>query len=49
MSKEDVTHRGIIQKVERSSLVILTEDECKCDGCAITALCSSKGGEQKEL
>ena len=49
MSKEDVTHCGIIQKVERSSLVILTEDECKCDGCAITALCGSKGGDQKEL
>ncbi|WP_297072437.1 SoxR reducing system RseC family protein [uncultured Duncaniella sp.] len=52
MSKEDVTHRGVIEKVERGYLVIRTEDECKCDGCAITALCNSnnsKGNDKKEL
>ncbi|MCM1076133.1 MAG: SoxR reducing system RseC family protein [Bacteroides sp.] len=48
MSKEDVTHRGVIRKVENGYLVIRTDDECKCDGCAITALCN-KGDDKTEL
>lgn len=48
MSKEDVSHKGVIQRVERDYLVISTEDDCKCEGCAITALCNSKGGENHE-
>lgn len=49
MSKEDVTHRGVIRKVACGCLVIQTEDECKCDGCAVVALCNSKGEDKKEL
>lgn len=49
MSKEDVTHRGVIEKVERGYIVIRTDDEPKCDGCAITALCNKKDGQQTEL
>lgn len=51
MSKEDVTHRGVITDVERGCLVIRTEDECKCDGCAITAICNSnsKEGVRREM
>lgn len=49
MSKEDVTHRGVIERVERHKLVVRTEEPCKCDGCAITALCSGKEGNGKEL
>lgn len=42
MSKEDVTHRGIVTAVERDSLTIRTDEPQKCEGCAITALCSSR-------
>lgn len=42
MSKEDVTHRGIVTAVERDSLTICTDEPQKCEGCAITALCSSR-------
>ena len=53
MSKEDVTHRGVIEKVERGFIVIRTDDEQKCEGCAITAICNSnngkKEGKQREL
>ena len=28
MSKEDVSHKGVIQRVERDYLVISTEDDC---------------------
>lgn len=49
MSKEDVSHRGVIEKIEPGYLVIRTEEACKCDGCAITALCNSKDGGGKQL
>ena len=49
MSKEDVTHRGVIESVGRNSLTIRTEEACKCDGCAITALCNTKGGGHELL
>lgn len=42
MSKEDVTHRGTVTAVERDSLTIRTDEPQKCEGCAITALCSSR-------
>lgn len=49
MSKEDVTHRGVIESVGADSLTIRTEEACKCDGCAITALCNTKGGGHELL
>lgn len=42
MSKEDVTHRGTVTAVERDSLTIRTDEPQKCEGCAITTLCSSR-------
>lgn len=44
MKKENVTHRGVIQSVNPRSLTILTDDECRCDGCAVVAICN-KGSE----
>ncbi len=49
MSKEDVSHRGTVEKVGNGYLIIRTQDECKCEGCAITALCNSKGGGKELL
>ena len=49
MSKEDVTHRGVIEKVENGYLAIRTEDDCKCDGCVVMALCNTKEGSKPEL
>lgn len=49
MSKEDVSHRGVIEKVGDGYLIIRAEEECKCDGCAITALCNSKDGGKQLL
>lgn len=44
MKKENVTHRGVIKHVAPRSLTIITDDECRCDGCAVVAICN-KGGE----
>lgn len=49
MSKDDVTHKGVVERIERGALVIRTNDDCKCDGCAVVALCNSKGGENSEM
>lgn len=49
MSKDDVTHRGVIESVGAGVLTIRTEEACKCDGCAITALCNTKGGGHELL
>lgn len=49
MSKEDVSHRGIVEKVADGYIVIRTEEQCKCDGCAITALCNNKDGGKELL
>ncbi|MCM1163683.1 MAG: SoxR reducing system RseC family protein [Muribaculaceae bacterium] len=49
MKKENVTHRGVIQRVSPNSLTILTDDECRCDGCAVVALCNkSSEGDNRE-
>lgn len=42
MKKEDITHRGVIERVGVNTLTIKTNDECRCDGCAMTALCNGK-------
>lgn len=42
MKKEDVTHRGVIERIGANTLTIRTGDDCRCDGCAITALCNGK-------
>lgn len=42
MKKENVTHRGVIESVGNKILIIRTEDECRCDGCAVVALCNTK-------
>lgn len=42
MNKEDVTHRGVVESAGIDSLTIRTEEACKCDGCALTALCTTK-------
>ncbi|MCM1356033.1 MAG: SoxR reducing system RseC family protein [Staphylococcus sp.] len=49
MSKENVKHRGVVEKVGPGYIIIRTQDECKCDGCAITALCNSKDGGKELL
>lgn len=49
MSKEDVTHRGVIEKIGDGYLALRTEEDCKCDGCAVMALCNTKEGGQPEL
>lgn len=48
MSKEDVTHRGIVERVEAGRLIVRTADERKCDGCAVVAICNSKTGEAED-
>lgn len=42
MKKEYVTHRGVIERVGVNTLTIKTNDDCRCDGCAMTALCNGK-------
>lgn len=44
MKKDSVTHRGVIKAVTPRTLTILTDDDCRCEGCAVVALCN-KGGE----
>lgn len=44
MKKENVSHKGVIRSVDPHSLTIITDDECRCDGCAVVAICN-KGGE----
>ena len=50
MKKDNVTHRGVIQRIDARSLTIITDDACRCDGCAVVALCnkSSEGGGDRE-
>ncbi len=50
MKKDNVTHRGVIQRIDARSLTIITDDACRCDGCAVVALCnkSSEGGVDRE-
>lgn len=46
MSKDkDVTHRGVVERIENGRIVIRTSDAKQCDGCAVVALCGSKSGE----
>lgn len=49
MSKEDVTHKGIVERVEPDRLIIRTNDDHKCDGCAVVALCNSKSSDAGEM
>lgn len=50
MKKENVTHKGIIKSVTPGSLTIVTDDDCRCDGCAVVALCNKGGeGDQREM
>lgn len=43
MKKDSVTHRGVIKAVTPTSITILTDDDCRCDGCAVVALCNKSG------
>lgn len=45
MKKEDVTHRGVVESVGANTLTIKTADDCRCDGCAVTALCNGKDND----
>lgn len=49
MKKEYVTHKGTIERVGVNTLTIKTNDECRCDGCAITALCNGKDTNSEVL
>lgn len=38
---DSVSHRGIVQKVGCDYIVVkVKDDDCNCDGCTITALCT---------
>lgn len=48
MKQDYVTHSGTITHVSDSSLTLLTDGSCSCDGCAVASLCnkdSSTGTE----
>ena len=40
MKKEDVTHRGVVQRVEGDAITVLSDEAYSCDGCAVAALCN---------
>ncbi len=48
MKKEDVTHKGVITGITANVLTIRTEDECRCDGCAVMALCNKDSSDSHE-
>ncbi|MDE6391521.1 MAG: SoxR reducing system RseC family protein [Duncaniella sp.] len=50
MKKDNVTHRGIITRIDPSShsLTIHTEEDCKCEGCAVVAICSKSSDPAAE-
>lgn len=46
MSKDDVSHRGVVRASAPGRLTIRVTDGHKCEGCAITAICgTTKGAE----
>lgn len=47
MKKEDVTHRGVVERIGENTLTIKTVDDCRCDGCAVSALCNGKDKEEE--
>ena len=49
MKKEDVTHRGIITGISADILTVRTDEECRCDGCAVAALCNKDSSDDHEL
>lgn len=49
MKKEDVTHTGIITDVRNNLLTIRTDEECRCDGCAVAALCNKDSDDGHEM
>lgn len=50
MKKDNVTHRGIITRIDPSShsLTIHTEEDCKCEGCAVVAICNKSSDPAAE-
>lgn len=50
MKKDNVTHRGIITRIDTAShaLIIHTEEECKCEGCAVVAICNKESDPAAE-
>lgn len=50
MKKDNVTHRGIITRIDPAShsLTIHTEEDCKCEGCAVVAICNKTPGPAAE-
>ena len=46
MSVDNVTHRGTVEQVNGDTILVkLSGDECRCDGCSITALCTGRSVE----
>lgn len=44
--KEDVSHRGIVKSVTAASITVLTDDDCRCEGCAVAAICNKSEGSE---
>lgn len=43
---DSVSHRGIVEKVGYDFVVVkVKEDDCNCEGCSITALCTGRSVE----
>lgn len=47
MKKEDVTHRGVVERTGDNTLTIRTGDNYRCDGCAVSALCNGKDKDEE--
>ncbi len=48
MKKEDVTHIGVITRISADMLTIRTDEECRCDGCAVAVLCNKDSADGHE-
>ncbi len=48
MKKEEVTHKGVITQISADMMVIRTDEECRCDGCAVAALCNKDSSGERE-
>ncbi len=48
MKKESVTHKGTITQISGNILTVRTDDECRCDGCAVAVLCNKDSSDGRE-
>ena len=46
MSDKGVTHKGIVKSVTGDTITILADDNCSCDGCAVSMLCNKTSGDE---